>query len=80
MWDAWERREKCTRFWWEIPNETDDSEDQSIDARIGSEWMTGRLAAGCDLIRLAQDRDRWRAVMNVIMNLRVLKPRVRYNQ
>jgi hypothetical protein len=31
---------------------------------------------GCvDWIRLAQDRDRWRAVMSAVMNLRVLAPR-----
>jgi hypothetical protein len=26
-------------------------------------------------IRLAQDRDRWRAVVSVVMNLRILAPR-----
>jgi hypothetical protein len=30
---------------------------------------------GVDLIRLAQDRDRWRAVVSAVMNLRVLAPR-----
>jgi hypothetical protein len=30
---------------------------------------------GVDWIRLAQDRDRWRAVVSVVMNLRVLAPR-----
>jgi hypothetical protein len=30
---------------------------------------------GVDWIRLAQDRDWWRAVMSVVMNLRVLAPR-----
>jgi hypothetical protein len=28
-----------------------------------------------DWIRLAQDRDRWRAVVSTVMNLRVLAPR-----
>jgi hypothetical protein len=27
---------------------------------------------GVDLIRLAQDRDRWRAVVSAVMNLRVV--------
>jgi hypothetical protein len=30
---------------------------------------------GVDWIRLAQDRDRWRAVVSALMNLRVLSPR-----
>jgi hypothetical protein len=30
---------------------------------------------GLDWIRLAQNRDRWRAVVSAVMNLRVLAPR-----
>jgi hypothetical protein len=30
---------------------------------------------GVDLIRLAQDRDRWRAILSAVMKLRVLAPR-----
>jgi hypothetical protein len=30
---------------------------------------------GVDWIRLAQDRDPWRAVVSVVMNIRVLAPR-----
>jgi hypothetical protein len=41
---------------------------------MGSELILGRLAGGVDLIRLSQVRDRWRAVVNAVMNLRVLVP------
>jgi hypothetical protein len=30
---------------------------------------------GVDWMHLARDRDRWRAVVNAVMNLRVLAPR-----
>jgi hypothetical protein len=33
------------------------------------------LGGGVDWIPLAQDRDRWRAVVSAVMNLRVLAPR-----
>jgi hypothetical protein len=33
------------------------------------------VLGGVDWIGLAQDRDRWRAVVSVVMNLRVLAPR-----
>jgi hypothetical protein len=68
MWQAWERREKCTTFWWEIQKE-----DQGVGGRMGSEWILGRLG-GVDWIRLAQDRDRWRAAVSAVMNLWVLAP------
>jgi hypothetical protein len=35
MWHAWERREKCTRFWWESPKERDHLEDQGVDKEDG---------------------------------------------
>jgi hypothetical protein len=67
MWHAWERRKKCTRFWWESPKGRDHSEDHCVG---------GRLGGGCvDWIRLAQGRDRWRDVVNAVMNLRVRVPR-----
>jgi hypothetical protein len=41
-----ERREKCTRFWWESPKERDHLEDQGVGVKMGSEWILGRLAWG----------------------------------
>jgi hypothetical protein len=34
MWHAWERRGKCTRFWWEGPKERDRLEDRAVDGII----------------------------------------------
>jgi hypothetical protein len=58
MWHAWDKGEKCTKFWWGSPKERDHSEDQGADGRMGSEWVLGRLAGGVNWIRL----DRWRAI------------------
>jgi hypothetical protein len=38
-------------------------------------WKTGWGGVWVGWIHLAQDRDRWRAVVNAVMNLRVLAPR-----
>jgi alpha-glucosidase (family GH31 glycosyl hydrolase) len=59
MWHAWERREKCTRFWWESPKERDDLEDQGVggirmDLReiglwgvwIGFDWLRTGTGGG----------------------------------
>jgi hypothetical protein len=73
MWHAWERRGKCTRFWWGSPKERDHLEDQGEDGIRMDLRETG--LGGVDWIRLAQDRDRWRAVVSAVMNLRVLAPR-----
>jgi hypothetical protein len=75
MWHAWERGETCTGFWWESPKIEDHLKDRGVDGRMGSKWTVVRLAGGMEWIHLAQDRDRWRAVVNAVMNLRVLAPR-----
>jgi hypothetical protein len=76
MWHAWERREKCTRFWWESPKERDRSKDQSVGVEDGIRMDLRETGlGGVDWIRLAQDRDRWRAVGSAVINLRVLTPR-----
>jgi hypothetical protein len=33
------------------------------------------MAAGVEWVQLAQDRDRWRDLVNTVMKLRVLAPR-----
>jgi hypothetical protein len=76
MWHTWERGETCTGFWWESLKEIHHLEDQGVDGRMGSKWTLGRLVGGgVEWIHLARDRDRWRAVVNAVMNLRVLAPR-----
>jgi hypothetical protein len=65
-----ERREKCTKFWWESPSERDHSEDRGIDGSIGSVWMLRKLAGGVEWIHLAQNRDRLLAFVNTVINLR----------
>jgi hypothetical protein len=68
MWHAWERREK--------------PEGKRPLERPRRRWEDGiRMdlretgLGGVDWIRLAQDRDWWRAVVSAVMNLPVLVPR-----
>jgi hypothetical protein len=43
---------------------------------MGSKWTLGRLVRGrgVEWSHLAEDRDRWRAVVNAVVNLRDLAP------
>jgi hypothetical protein len=62
MWHAWERGEKCTRFWWESPKERDRLENRGVDGRMGSKWIREvgwGVGGGVEWIHLAQDRVRW---------------------
>jgi hypothetical protein len=43
---AWERREKCTRFWWGKSEGMNHSEDRGVDGRMGSKLILWRLAGG----------------------------------
>jgi hypothetical protein len=79
MWRAWERRGKCTGFWWEDPKERDHLEYQGVDGKMGSERILGRLAGGVEWIRLAQDRGLWLALVNTVMNLRIMEPRILFS-
>jgi hypothetical protein len=44
-------------------------EDPSVDGRIILKWIFGKWVGDVDWIDLAQDRDRWRALVNAVMNL-----------
>jgi len=55
----------CTRFWWENLSERDHLENPGIDGRIilkciFRNWVVG----GMEWIDLAQNRDRWRTLVN----------------
>jgi hypothetical protein len=44
--------------------------DPGVDGRIILKWFLKTWDGGMDRIELAQDRDRWRALVNAVMNLR----------
>ena len=46
--------------------------DRGVDGRIILKWMLEKWDGGMDWIDLTQDRNRWRAVVNAVMNLCVL--------
>jgi hypothetical protein len=45
--------------------------DPGVDGRMILKWIFKKWDAGMDWIELAQDRDRWRALVNAVMNVRV---------
>jgi hypothetical protein len=49
----------------------DHMEDRGVDGRIILRWIFKKWNGGLDWIDLAQDRGRWRALVNAVMNVRV---------
>jgi hypothetical protein len=46
-------------------------EDPGVDGRKILKWIFEKLDGGMDWIDLTQDRDRWLAFVNKVLNLRV---------
>ena len=62
----------CTGFWWGNLREGDHWGDPDVDGRIILGWIFGKWDVGVwTRMELAQDRDRWRALVSAVMNLRV---------
>jgi hypothetical protein len=60
-----------TWFKWGNLRKRDHLQDPGVDGRIILRWIFMKWDLGMDWIGLDQDRDRWRAFVNAVMNLRV---------
>ena len=60
-------------FWWGSLREGERLEDPGMDGRITLKWIFKKWigGGGIDWFYLAEDRGRWRAFVNSVMNLRV---------
>jgi hypothetical protein len=59
-----------------VVQERDHLEHQGVGGEDGIRMDLGEIGlGGVDWIQLAQDRDRWWAVVSAVMNLQVLVPR-----
>ena len=73
----WEANETCTGerrgvrgFSLIDLREIDDLKDTCVVGRIILKWILKKKDGGFDCVDTAQYRDKWRAVVNAVMNLR----------
>jgi hypothetical protein len=67
---VWGGERRVQGFWWGNLGERGHWVDPGIDGII-LRWMLRKWDVGMDWIKLAHNRDRWRAHVNAVMNLRV---------
>jgi hypothetical protein len=58
-------------FWWGDLREGGHLGDPDVDGRIILKCIFKKWDGRMDWIELDQDRDRWRSLVNAVMNLRV---------
>ena len=68
---AWGREEMYTGFWWGNLRERDNWGDTDVDGRIILGWIFRKWGDCGDWMKLAQGRDRWRALVSMVMNFGV---------
>jgi hypothetical protein len=67
---VWGRLEAYIGLWWGNLRERDHLGDPDLDGRIILRWIFNKWdVGGLYWIELAQDRDRWRLIVNAVMKL-----------
>ena len=62
----------CTRFWWGNLRERDHWGDPRLKWEDNIKMDVQEVGRGCgDWMELAEDRDRWRALVSTVMNFGV---------
>jgi hypothetical protein len=67
----WGGGEMHTEFYWRNLRVGDHLEGAFVDGRIILKWILKKQDGGMNWIDLAQDQDRWRSLVNAVMNFRV---------
>ena len=67
----WGTGEVHVGFFWGNLRERDHLEHPGLGGRIILKWIFKQWDGGMDWIDLTQDTDRWWALVNAVMNLRV---------